>query len=75
MGALLFVLIYLLNALRTGWKQYVAFRTVPVDPDQHFLLGHTPRVSKVSAARVVPFLPQSAKNSAYYLLMLIHKVN
>ena len=58
-GALFFVLIYLLNALRTGWKQYAAFRTVPTDPDQHFLFGHTPRVRKVSAALVVSLQPTS----------------
>ena len=49
-GALFFVLIYLLNALRTGWKQYAAFRTVPMDPDQHFLFGHTPRERRVSGS-------------------------
>ena len=37
--------LYGLPAIRKVWRQYMAFRTVPTDPDQHFLLGHTPRVS------------------------------
>ena len=42
---LLLLTLYGLPAIRRVWRLYVAFRTVPTDPDQHFLLGHSPRVS------------------------------
>ena len=41
----LVIVLFALPAIRKVWRQYMAFRTVPTDPDQHFLLGHTPRVS------------------------------
>ena len=46
------VIVFLLAALSLpslcrGVRQYLAFRAVPADPDQHFLLGHSPRVSDV----------------------------
>ena len=44
----LLVLLLLPHIVKAIWRQgriYFAFRTVPCDPDMHFLFGHAPKVS------------------------------
>lgn len=44
-GAVVLLVLWLLPRITNVVRQYLAFRSVPADPDQHFLLGHSPRVS------------------------------
>ena len=55
-GAVLLVAVLALPVVWKGVRQYLAFRTVPADPEQHFLLGHAPRVSKAAEPRCMYFL-------------------
>ena len=40
---LLYLLPKLVSLLHQQWLLYSAFRPIPCDPDQHFLLGHGPK--------------------------------
>lgn len=40
---LLLILPKLLSLALEQWRLYVAFRPIPCDTDQHFLLGHAPK--------------------------------
>ena len=44
-GGLVLVLLLpkLLSLTLQQWRLYSAFKHVPCDPDQHFLLGHGPK--------------------------------
>ena len=44
-GAVVLFAMYVVPSIRRGVRQYLAFRCVPADPEQHWLLGHSPRVS------------------------------
>ena len=48
-GAVVLLVLWVLPRVRNVVRQYLAFRSVPADPDQHFLLGHSPRVSNSNA--------------------------
>ena len=45
LGAVVLFAMYVVPGIWKGVQQYLVFRSVPADPEQHWLLGHTPRVS------------------------------
>lgn len=51
-GAVVLLVLWVLPRVRNVVRQYLGFRSVPADPDQHFLLGHSPRVSISKAVTI-----------------------